>query len=830
MHKFIPVLILTVLISFFTGISFSNEPLSPFGVMGYPYSHAYQGNWDNYWEKAQDYIKLWKTTGAKWDRRDFWWSVCEPEQGVWEWDYFDKVMKEFRDNDVNPLIILCYGSSWYGNAPVTDEEREAYGRYVFNMVNRYKDTCKHWEIWNEPDILPFWAPKPSGADYTALLKVAYTQAKKADPDCKVVAGALATDGRRFLNEMYENGAKDYFDILSFHTYGNNPTEESLTDIVEKLSKIMVTHGDMKPLWCTETGIYTGPAGVSEEEQASRGVKFTVTLLSLGVEKVFQLALKDWTESTDTVDATSFRGMYKYNNEPKKFFHAFKTMTELITGKYYLGQADVLKGARGHIFGDGRDNTLILWALDDPIEEELDLGVKKITIYKTDGTSSEMESRDGKYSIAVNSDPIFIQGVGAKTVLIANINVSPESRKIRTEESTSFSVMIRNPLSQIMEGSVYLITPNGFTLQGVGKKGRIPPGKLGKITFNIKADETVPLGKNTLTVVFNTSNASLRKVIAHKEIEITRPFDIEIIHPTSLKMPEDNFEIKLTNYLNKKLVGKIEIESNAPLAEKIREIALEAGKEETFRFKFISSEIVQGKEYDFKAIFSDGKITVDNSYSKKYIFVPYIDRDIEIDGDLSDWDGIKENIEPEMMTEVDFNPGLNMGLEDMQVKGRLAYNERYLYLALTVHDDAIALPDNVTIWDYDCLQLAIDGLNDALEGEGFDHKNDFEFNIALMRNGETYIAASEYPAGRIEEVVREAQVAARQSEPSTITYELALPAGILLPMNLQPENVFGFNFIINDNDNSGREGWFELAPGIGWGKQPWHYYQAVLLAK
>jgi hypothetical protein len=46
--------------------------------MGYPYSHAYQGNWDNYWEKAQDYMKLWKTTGAKWDRRDFWWSMGPP--------------------------------------------------------------------------------------------------------------------------------------------------------------------------------------------------------------------------------------------------------------------------------------------------------------------------------------------------------------------------------------------------------------------------------------------------------------------------------------------------------------------------------------------------------------------------------------------------------------------------------------------------------------------------------------------------------------------------------------------------------------------------------
>ena len=64
----------------------------------------------------------------------------------------------------------------------------------------------------------------------------------------------------------------------------------------------------------------------------------------------------------------------------------------------------------------------------------------------------------------------------------------------------------------------------------------------------------------------------------------------------------------------------------------------------------------------------------------------------------------------------------------------------------------------------------------------------------------------------------------------IIYEAAFPVGIFLPMKLTEGTVFGFNFIHNDNDGSGREGWLELTPGIGWGKNPYHYYGAILLKK
>ena len=285
-------LLITFLISFIALhlLLYANEkPLSPFGISGPSYSHMYKS--PDKWIQGEKHLQLFKTTGAEWARQDFWWGLVEPEKDKWTWEHTDKAMQSYKNHNVNLLAILCYGSNWYKDAPVTDEERKNFGEFVFNMVNRYKDICKHWEIWNEPNILPFWSPKPNAKDYTELLKISYTQAKKADPKCVIVGGVLAGADYEFLEQMYQNGVKGYFDVLSYHTYGNNPKEEDLIADVKKLKTVMKTHNDIKPIWCTETGIYTGPAGVTEQQQAEKTIKETTTLISMVLIKSFNLHSK-----------------------------------------------------------------------------------------------------------------------------------------------------------------------------------------------------------------------------------------------------------------------------------------------------------------------------------------------------------------------------------------------------------------------------------------------------------------------------------------------------------------------------------------------------------
>ena len=149
-----------------------------------------------------------KELGVLWDRSDWWWHVIEPERGRFDFSLPDRIVERFEAHGVQIYPILCYGAAWFEegkNGPSTEEERRAFADYVYKTVDRYKEHFTYWSIWNEPNILPFWAPEPNADDYAALLKVAYKAAKRADPECKICAPVVAPlqgYDRKFVERLY----------------------------------------------------------------------------------------------------------------------------------------------------------------------------------------------------------------------------------------------------------------------------------------------------------------------------------------------------------------------------------------------------------------------------------------------------------------------------------------------------------------------------------------------------------------------------------------------------------------------------------------------------
>lgn len=154
--------------------------------------------------------------------------------------------------------------------------------YVANMVASFKDSVKYWEVWNEPNWnTGFGSPPPDLAvTYMNWLKATYTQAKLADPTCIILGGSiLAADssGQNFLRSMYDNGAKNYMDIVAFHPYcaNSSPLYPNVTSTgkafwkAQNMYDIMVSYGDGdKKVWISEVGWNTGGANsVTEAVQA-----------------------------------------------------------------------------------------------------------------------------------------------------------------------------------------------------------------------------------------------------------------------------------------------------------------------------------------------------------------------------------------------------------------------------------------------------------------------------------------------------------------------------------------------------------------------------------
>jgi polysaccharide biosynthesis protein PslG len=165
---------------------------SPFGINGAGWSHLGANTPEFDFAAGQKRLDSLAKMGAAWDRCDFWWHRIEPQTGKFVWSDYDRAVDAYEKAGVHVLPILCYDAAWHPNqSPNTPEYREEYGRFVYETVKHFKGRISAYEIWNEPNGAQYWRVKPSADDYTALLKVAYREAKRADSSVTVVGGAIA---------------------------------------------------------------------------------------------------------------------------------------------------------------------------------------------------------------------------------------------------------------------------------------------------------------------------------------------------------------------------------------------------------------------------------------------------------------------------------------------------------------------------------------------------------------------------------------------------------------------------------------------------------------
>ncbi len=351
---------------------------SPFAINGLNMIHARQD--PEVFSKNEATVKNLKDAGIYWTRLELWWGVVEPEKGKFDWTFADKVAKFYKDHGMNGMCILCYSSAWSGKPPADDAERALYADYVYQMVNRYKDTFHVWEIWNEPNIPSFW-PEPDVKDYTLMLKEAYKAAKKADPTCTILAASTSGPDLDFIKGIKANGGWDYCDGISIHPYSmfGGPIQQRLDKTLrmhqEYLRSTFKVQGskfrpgsgtlNLKPgtlnpksLWITEMG-WTSQNAEEDRDQAIAITQSYVIALANGIEKLFWFCLDDWGEKW---------GIVRSENpfDPKPSYTAMQNLTGALgsPGKPadFEGWLKLPAGTAGYVFkGKGGLRTLILWS-------------------------------------------------------------------------------------------------------------------------------------------------------------------------------------------------------------------------------------------------------------------------------------------------------------------------------------------------------------------------------------------------------------------------------------------------------------------------------------
>jgi hypothetical protein len=247
--------------------------------------------------KREKTVQMAREAGIAWARQHFAWEAIEPNRkgefidqfGNSSWQKYDEIVDLFLKYGLTVIARLDRPPNWtrqdnrYPQRP--PDNFADYGDFVYEFVRHFKGRIHYVQLWNEPNIFPEWGDQPvDPRAYVELLKIGYTRAKQADPNVWVLSAPLAINTEDFpdrrnlsdliyLDEMYQAGARDYFDILSANAFGMDqpPDAPPGPDVlnfrrVELQRQIMERYGDAdKAIWFNEYGWNAAPETFSSKE-------------------------------------------------------------------------------------------------------------------------------------------------------------------------------------------------------------------------------------------------------------------------------------------------------------------------------------------------------------------------------------------------------------------------------------------------------------------------------------------------------------------------------------------------------------------------------------
>lgn len=202
---------------------------------------------------AQEELKLMRQAGITYIRTDFDWARVETKPGQWNYIHLDETVQWAQEAGIKVLPILDYDVKW---ATPAYQHLDLWTAYVRNVVTRYKDRVRVWEVWNEQNSHDMWRDKVSAANYVTLLRATYQTIKEIDSELTVLFGGTAGVPMEFIEGAYQAGAKDCFDAMNIHPYcyPTLPESAGFSNNIRQVRELMTRYGDAdKPMWITEIG-------------------------------------------------------------------------------------------------------------------------------------------------------------------------------------------------------------------------------------------------------------------------------------------------------------------------------------------------------------------------------------------------------------------------------------------------------------------------------------------------------------------------------------------------------------------------------------------------
>lgn len=313
----------------------SAEEDSPYGIN----VHVPQG------EELRLLLDRAEAAGIGWIRIDFVWAFVEPRQDEFGWAVYDAIAAAAQARGIEVFATLAYTPAWATSGPESigpPANPADWADFCFRAARRYRDTIRHWGLWNEPNLDHFWAG--TRRQYIEdILKRGADAVHAGNPQALVGGPELAhltsgdSDWYDWLLESLEE-AGDRLDFVTHHVYdGDGPGDvtekldrstvfgnvpELWDSVAPSVREVLEEAGWSGPFWLTETGWATDR--VSEARQASNytgllGDWFAGRPGRDWVDKVFFYEIKDAPASFDV----PLWGILRVDFSPKPAWAAYR---------------------------------------------------------------------------------------------------------------------------------------------------------------------------------------------------------------------------------------------------------------------------------------------------------------------------------------------------------------------------------------------------------------------------------------------------------------------------------------------------------------------------
>lgn len=727
-------------------------------------------------------------------------------------------IKELIEAGLNPLIILCYGNRNYENgfAPYNEEMYKAFARYAEFVAAGMPKGVKAVEIWNEWFCKGFCkGPANSKVEpYHQMLKETVEAIRKANPDLKIIGCCIMNlrwGGWEWLTKFFSiPQSLDLMDAVSIHPYWCEAEPEYLTEWTEHARKLMRdTAGTEKPLWSTEVGwTQANPGGnvaeyfkylasdnkiVTDETGASYFVRAYILQIAAGAEKVYWYDFMN--DGLDPKDKEHHFGIVRNVRDPqgpcvpKPAYAACATMTRCLLGSKFVKGEDMPEGAFCFKFDRNGTPVRVVWSIHASalgVESKVPFDVVDIMgnakNLKPKSTPSILNMRAG--------EPVYIVGNVDRVFQAVSVSV-PELQLAASGENLHVSLKICNLTHESFN--------IGLEINGKPFEFKATPSLTKTETVVLPEKREEELVKLPASISINGIPSEILLVRISVEKPISVSFPASFISDSTLGLSLRNLSVA------PKTIESASWNIGGKTGEKKLNISIPSGTEEVIELPV--ADIVEHTELPLELSFT---VKGDNTpviQKTKVSRNPCSRKKIKFDGVLGEWGQLPfvdlEKAGTVMMKE-------HRGSNDLGGRFAIAYDNGFLYLAAEIRDDIHNQSNSDDqVWQGDSIQF-------AFTDKPMVNSKYYELTAALTPNGaeicvlETANGEScglrKFPCS----IVRDGNLT---------RYEIAIPLKELKIIDPDKTRVFGFSFLVNDNDGSGRRGWIEWGSGIGIAKNP-----------